>query len=206
MAAMNRWSRWVVNHLGARANAGLYRWLAEHLRLPPAAVCLEIGCGNGNMAVRIVDGMGPSRFVATDLDLAQMQATERYVAAHYPNGPPSTLEFRPADMTRLPFPDEGFDAVFAFATLHHAGENHRDPARVPDALAEADRVLRPGGLLAYEEFLFKDRIRGWLAQHGYREAAVQHGWRRDRVVAQKSGEPAARRAGEAAPVPVVEPG
>jgi ubiquinone/menaquinone biosynthesis C-methylase UbiE len=88
-------------------------------------------------------------------------------------------------MTRLPFPDAGFDVVFAFSTLHHAGESHRDPGRLPSALTEIDRVLRPSGFLAYEEFLHKATLHSWLTEHRYTVAASWRGWRRELVVAQK---------------------
>jgi ubiquinone/menaquinone biosynthesis C-methylase UbiE len=185
MAEMNRVSRWFVNHLKGRANSRLYAWLCEHLTLPPEAVCLEVGCGNGNMAIRIMDGMAPARLVATDLDLEQIAAAERLFEFHYPAGLPPGLELRPADMTRLPFPDAGFDAVFAFATLHHAGPSHRDPGMLPVALSEIDRVLRPSGYLAYEEFLHKDKLHSWLSDRRYTVAATERRWRRERVLAQK---------------------
>jgi ubiquinone/menaquinone biosynthesis C-methylase UbiE len=189
MSEMNPVSRWFVNHLKSRANSRLYDWLHDHLVLPPGAVCLEVGCGNGNMAIRIMDGMGPARLVATDLDVTQVAAAERLIRAHYSAGVPAGLELRPADMTRLPFPDAGFDAVFAFATLHHAGENHRDSSQIPRALAEIDRVLRPAGCLAYEEFLHKDRLHSWLSEHHYSVTASKRGWRRELSVARKPGPP-----------------
>ncbi len=207
MAEMNRVSRWFVNHLKGRANTRLYDWLAHHLVLPPGAVCLEVGCGNGNMAVRIQDGLGPVRLVATDLDLHQLEEAAELFRQRYPAGIPPGLELRPADMLRLPFPDIGFDAVFAFASLHHAGASHRDPSRVPDALAEIDRVLRPDGQLAYEEFLHKDLVRSWLSTHGYAVTAHERRWRRDLVVARKAGPvpaPSVPPTSERAPLPRVE--
>jgi len=185
MAEMNRLSRWFVNHLKGRSNSRLYDWLHGHLALPPEAVCLEVGCGNGNMAVRIMDGMSPSRLVATDLDPVQIDAAEQLIRSHYPLGVPPGLELRPADMTRLPFPDSGFDVVFAFASLHHAGTSHGDSSQLPQALAEIDRVLRPSGYLAYEEFFHKDRLYEWLQVHRYTFSAEARRWRRDRVVARK---------------------
>lgn len=189
MVEMNRVSRWFVNHVKGRANSRLYAWVHDHLTLPPASICLEVGCGNGNMAVRIMDGMGPSRLVATDIDPQQLQAANRFIQGHYATGVPSGLELRPADMLRLPFPDRGFDAVFAFSTLHHAGSSHRDPSHLPEALAEIDRVLRPDGYLAYEEFLHKDRLRDWLLGHGYTVTAQDRHWRRELLVARKPSSP-----------------
>ncbi|OGS50642.1 MAG: hypothetical protein A3K65_08895 [Euryarchaeota archaeon RBG_16_68_12] len=185
MAEMNAVSRFFVNTFKARGNARLYRWLRENLVLPSGSTCLEIGCGNGNLAARIVDGMAPARYVATDLDPRQIEAARQYLAAYFPQGAPPPLELRVADMLALPFPDASFDVVFAFAAIHHASPSHRDFANVPRALAEIDRVLRAGGTLAYEEFVFKDRIRAWLVERGYRVLASARRWARETVVASK---------------------
>lgn len=52
------------------------------------------------------------------------------------------VEFRVADAHSLPFEDGSFDVVLSNLTVHHLG----DPDKF---LAEAFRVLRPGGRLAF---------------------------------------------------------
>jgi len=185
MAEMNAVSRFFVNAFEARRNARLYRWLAANLTLPAGAVCLEVGCGNGSMAARIVDGMAPGRYVATDIDPRQIEAARSRLAEHYPQGIPPRLELRPADMLALPFPDATFDVVFAFVAIHHAGSDHHDFTGMQKALAEVDRVLRPGGILAYLEFVHKERIRSWLLGRGYRLQASARGWTRESAVFSK---------------------
>ena len=53
---------------------------------------------------------------------------------------------RHADATALPFPDDAFDAVLSWVMLHHTLEWEK-------ALAEAIRVLRPGGQLVGYDLL-----------------------------------------------------
>ncbi len=95
---------------------------------------LDIGCGTGGLlellAPRIEEGLGvdASRDM---LALARTRLAERGL---------SHIAVRQADMYRLPLPDGGFDAVTLQMVLHYA----EDPAV---ALAEAARVLRPGGAL-----------------------------------------------------------
>ena len=192
MAEMNAVSRFFVNRVKGRANKRLYKWLTAHLPLPAGATCLEIGCGNGNMAARIMDGMSPASYVATDLDPRQLDAAKRYLAERYPAGLPDGLELRTADMLHLLFTDGSFDAVFAFAAIHHASPTHGDFTNVPRALTEIDRVLQPEGILAYEEFLHKDKIRLWLRDHRYRVIASDKRWTREVVVARKPSAPSER--------------
>lgn len=187
MAEMNRISRFFVNRFNSRRNARIFGWIQEDGSLPAGAACLEIGCGNGDLASRIVDRLRPSRYVATDLDPRQLDAARRHLADRYPGALPRCLEFREADMLHLPFDDASFDAVVAVVSIHHASPNHHDPSEVPRALAEIDRVLRPGGALLYEEILHKDVLRAWLGDHGYVLGGVQRGFKREAVVARKPG-------------------
>jgi ubiquinone/menaquinone biosynthesis C-methylase UbiE len=186
MAEMNRVSRFFVNTFSARRSARIYGWVVRNVSLPTGAECLEIGCGNGDMAARVVDGLRPARYVATDLDPRQIESAKRHLATRYPQGIPSPLELRAADMLHLPFADASFDALLAFVAIHHATPDHHDSANVPRALAEIDRVLRPRGFLIYEEILHQERIRSWLAAHGYTLKAVERGWKRETVVAAKA--------------------
>lgn len=185
MAEMGRVSRFFVNLSTGPRNRRVYAWLAPQLGLPPGAACLEIGCGNGDMAQRIVDGLRPSRYTATDLDPHQIDVARRHLARVHPGGVPDALELRTADMLALPFPDASLDAVFAFVSLHHADVDHHAFVNVPRALAEIDRVLRPGGRLAYTEIVNREKVRDWLVDHGYAIAAESQGWTRDAVVAVK---------------------
>lgn len=186
MAEMDRISRFFVNAFTVRRNARRFRRLQGRLSLPARAACLEIGCGNGGMAERLVNGLGPARYVATDLDPRQIESARRHLSKRYPGGIPPALELREADMLHLPFADASFDAVFAFVSIHHASPNHHDSVNVPQALAEIDRVLRPEGVLVYEEILHKELIHAWLRERGYALAWSEQGWTRETVVALKA--------------------
>lgn len=185
MTEMTSLSRFFVNLLGRRKHPRRVRWLREHLRVPPGAVCLEIGCGNGAMASRLCEAWNPSRYVATDLDPRQTAAARRYFERQYGDHPPPALSLQSADMLRLPFPRGSFDVVVCFEALHHASPSHHDFTEIPRALAEIDRVLRPGGAFVYEEFLHLAKVRAWLDERRYHELARLRGRRSELVVVSK---------------------
>jgi SAM-dependent methyltransferase len=102
--------------------------LARWLPAPPAAV-LDIGGGPGRQSRHLID----SGYDVTLYDLVPKhvgQAAARGVPAHQ------------ADARHLPVPDATADAVLLLGPLYHLP----DPAGRARALAEANRVLRPGGV------------------------------------------------------------
>lgn len=123
--------------------------------LPPRiGRLLDIGCGTGGLlerlATRIEEGLGvdASRDM---LALARTRLAERGL---------SHVSVRQADMYRLALPDAAFDAVTLQMVLHYA----EDPAA---ALAEACRVLRPGGVLVIVDLAPHQRA-DLLGAHAHR--------------------------------------
>jgi ubiquinone/menaquinone biosynthesis C-methylase UbiE len=202
MPEMNSVSRFFVNFSASRRAARAYRWLQRAVPIPRSARCLEVGCGNGALAARIIEGFQPALYVATDLDPRQVEEARRAVEKRYPTGSPAVLVLRPADMLHLSDPDASFDVVLAFVAIHHASPTHRDFSRVPDALSEFRRVLRPGGLLVYEEIFHQEPIRKWLTDHGFSVGPIQRRWRSESVVARKSVGGAAESPPSSVPRPV----
>lgn len=99
------------------------------------------------MAAQLLRRFPDLRLVATDYD-PEMVATARRRLA--PFGERATVER--VDATALPFSDGRFDVVLSFAMLHHVVDWER-------AVAEAVRVLRPGGYLVGYDLLHAARSR-----------------------------------------------
>jgi ubiquinone/menaquinone biosynthesis C-methylase UbiE len=94
---------------------------------------LEIGVGMGADFLRWV--RGGARATGVDLTERAVTLTRRRLAEEGLDA-----DVRVADAEHLPFPDGAFDIVYSWGVLHHTP----DPAL---ALAEAGRVLAPGGQL-----------------------------------------------------------
>ena len=112
-------------------------WALQGFR--PQGDVLEIGAGSGAMAAELLAMYPDVRLTVTDVDDEMVAAAAARLS---PFGDRVTA--RPADATALPFPDGAFDVVLSWIMLHHTLEWEK-------ALAEALRVLRPGGeLVGYD--------------------------------------------------------
>lgn len=121
------------------------------------AAALELGCGRGVGAELILDRFGAVSVDAFDLD-PRMVAVARGRLRHR-----RRVRLWVGSAAALPVADESYDAVFDFGIVHHVHDWRR-------ALAEAARVLRPGGRFYGEEVLERF-IRGtrWLLEHPRRD-------------------------------------
>jgi ArsR family transcriptional regulator len=116
---------------------------------------LDLGTGTG----RMLELLGPKVERALGIDLSrEMLAVAR---SNLERAGLRNCQVRQSDMYQLPLPTASFDAVLVHQVLHYAEE----PAEV---LAEAARVLRPGGSLVIVDF----------ARHDHESLRTEHAHRR----------------------------
>ncbi len=120
----------------------LHRRLLAQADIQPDQSVLEIGCGTGNLALRVkrsqpeavVTGLDPDR---PSLDLALRKAARAGVHVRWESGVAEDL----------PYEDGVFDRVLSALMLHHVEQDQRLAA-----LREARRVLAAGGELHVVDF------------------------------------------------------
>ncbi len=100
----------------------------------PGGTVLELGSGRRGTGLRLaLDVFGAARAEGVERFPASVAASRTALADLG-----AEVEVREGDVTRLEAAGSAYDAVFAYHVLHHA-----DAWR--DVVAEAARVLRPGG-------------------------------------------------------------
>ena len=107
-------------------------------RLKPDAVVLDIGCGPGTITAGLARRAG--RVVGLDMSTDMVEAARSHAA----DCGLSNATFQVGSAYELPWGDDSFDVVYAHQVLQHLS----DPVQ---ALREARRVLRPGGLVAVRD-------------------------------------------------------
>jgi SAM-dependent methyltransferase len=107
-------------------------WLDDLLdRLPEQGRILELGCGQGLAARRIVDA--GHRYTGVDISAEQLRRARDFVPE---------AEFRRADFTDMALEDECLDAVVSLYVF-----NHLRKADLPALLQRIADSLRPAGFL-----------------------------------------------------------
>ncbi len=113
-------------------------WLAPR----PGQRLLDVAGGTGDIAFRFLRRAPGATAVVCDMTEGMLaEGRKRAGAAQLAD----RLDWIAGDAMALPFPDRSFDAYTISFGI-------RNVTRIPDALAEAFRVLRPGGRLMVLEF------------------------------------------------------
>ncbi len=127
---------------------GWYLWCFDQYALPAQARGLEIGCGPAHLWVANLDRLPPdwhitlSDFSSGMLEEAKHNLTRMLPASTSLRSTQSVnqFSFEIVDVQQIPFEADMFDAVIANHMLQHVPDRAR-------ALAEMQRVLKPGGVV-----------------------------------------------------------
>lgn len=137
--------------------------------LPPGAAVLDLGCGNGVPADRLLADAG---FGVTGADISPVQIARAQAAV-------PGARFLCADMTALDLPAASYDAVVSLYAIIHV-----PLAEQPALLDRVCRWLRPGGylLITVGNRAWTGTEEGWLGVEGvpmywsHADTATYAGW------------------------------
>lgn len=124
-----------------RRNAG--NCAAYLLRLlEPGMNLLDLGCGPGTITMGLAEAVNPGQVHGIDMEESQVAMAQ--AAAEASNH--ANAIFQVGNALSLPFEDGTFDVLHAHAVIMH----------IPDikaVMAEAKRVLKPGGIIATRDLI-----------------------------------------------------
>lgn len=103
---------------------------------------LDVAGGTGDVSFRFLDRAGSAEAVVLDMTESMLVEGRKRAEA---SSLGDSLDWVVGDAMALPFEDNSFD-------VYTISFGIRNVTRIPDALAEAYRVLRPGGRLMVLEF------------------------------------------------------
>lgn len=120
-----------------KADVPWFTWVAQHIKAPPGAKILDVGCGPAwfwpEAMAQLPEGIDLTLFDQSPGMVAEAEARCRPL-------PFAHLASAVGDAASLPFVDESFDVVIAMHMLYHVKDQSA-------AIAEFHRVLKPGGTL-----------------------------------------------------------
>jgi arsenite methyltransferase len=164
-------------HASRRGKFVVWARLLDGLGLRGNERILDLGCGRGAVLLLAAQAVPAGRAIGVDLWRGGDQsgnaadATRRNAELE---GVADRVELHTADMTALPLESASVDVVVSSVAIHNV-KSRDGRARV---IAEALRVLRPGGRLLLADIFSTREYQEVLERHGVADVARRGlGWR-----------------------------
>lgn len=132
--------------------SGIKAALIAQAKIQSGQTVLDMGCGTGTLTLLIKQTEPDATVYGLDMDYQALNIARAKIVKAEQN-----VTLQQGSATRLPYPDESFDRVFASLMLHHLTREAKQ-----QALREAFRVLKPGGELHIADFGMPHDFVMWL--------------------------------------------
>lgn len=146
-------AKWLFAAEGGDVQNKIRDELISHIEWNGKGQVLDIGCGNGALAIHLANKYKEAKVTGIDYwgsgwDYCRKQCEENARI----EGVEDRIDFQQASASKLPFADESFDLAVSNLTFHEV----KDSKNKLDVVKEALRVLKKGGRFVFQDlFLIK---------------------------------------------------
>ena len=135
--------------------------LIENLNCHPESDVLDIGCGQGRLAIGLLRTLGTCNYVGLDVDIDSIKWCQNYIQQQHPsfqflhvpvhNERYNTQGEKLTDNFSFDFPDNSFDVIYLYSVFSHMYDYN-----MKIYLDEFVRLLREDGQVFLTTFVEKD--------------------------------------------------
>ncbi len=151
------YAKYQFSYTGGKVQNKILELLLSYIHWDGAGRALDIGCGSGALTIKLAKRYGNAQITGLDYwggswgySREQCETNARL------EGVAGRTTFTRASASRLPFPDEAFDLVVSNLTFHEV----KDSKNKPDVVREALRVVKQGGLFAFQDLFLLESYYG----------------------------------------------
>jgi ubiquinone/menaquinone biosynthesis C-methylase UbiE len=151
------YARYQFSPQGGKVQDNIRRLVMEHLGWNGQGRALDIGCGNGALAIELAKKFSGARVVSVDFWGKQWEYSKDTCERNAQlEGVAERVSFQKASASALPFEDDYFDAVVSNLVFHEVS----DSADKRNVIREALRLVKKGGKYAFQDLFLNKRVYG----------------------------------------------
>jgi SAM-dependent methyltransferase len=131
--------------------------ILEHVGLDMAGRAIDIGCGNGALAIEVAKKYCKMQVIGIDYWSSRWDYSKRVCEKNASiEGVRERTTFQKASASILPFGDEDFDLAISNFVFHEVADSQNKR----EVIREALRVLKKGGKFAFQDLFRVKRLYG----------------------------------------------
>jgi len=151
------YARWCFSPKGKNIQARIQSLLVDHFEWAGTGKVLDIGCGSGAVTIMVAKKYPDAHVTGIDYWGGAWEYSKAVCERNAQiEGVSDRVAFQKASASSLPFDDESFDAVISNLTFHEVADTEDKGLLIQEAL----RVLKKGGVFAFQDLFYWKRVYG----------------------------------------------